>query len=231
MADMGRQNPDQEPNGDNKQPESTPGEINPPGDDAQEPTVPGSVPGFITDSGPDEEGMTQKDEPQAPSSEEPVIGGVPGDIASGDAPKTEPADEDFKTEPVPPQSAPAPAAKEKPSRVQLERPTPMPTGQPQAAAVSETAPSGAMPAEQIPTYLFPSILVTICCCGPLGIPAIICAAMVNSRLMNGDVEGARRMSRTARNLCVIALVLGIIFAILSLLGFAFGVFQRVTFVE
>ena len=74
---------------------------------------------------------------------------------------------------------------------------------------------GAPPAgEPIPNYLIQSILVTICCCLPLGIVAIVFAAQVNSKLAAGDVAGAREASAKAKMFCWIALGVGIVATIL-----------------
>lgn len=54
---------------------------------------------------------------------------------------------------------------------------------------------------QIPNYLALSILVTLFCCMPLGIPAIVYASQVNCRITAGDIEGARDASRLARTFC------------------------------
>jgi|GEM_PF-1551540 len=61
----------------------------------------------------------------------------------------------------------------------------------------------------IPNYLTPAVLVTLCCCMPIGIVAIIYAAQVNSKLARGDVIGAKSSSETARTLCWIAFIGGI----------------------
>lgn len=92
-----------------------------------------------------------------------------------------------------------------------------------APAHSYTPPPGshsyAPPAGQrIPNYLIPSILVTFCCCQPLGIVAIIFAAMVNSKIARGDTAGALNASKNAKLFCWIALgltVLGWIIAWMS----------------
>ena len=73
--------------------------------------------------------------------------------------------------------------------------------------------SGA-PAAAVPNYLVPSILVTLCCCLPFGIVAIVYAAQVNSKLAAGDVTGATVASRNARMWCIIAAITGVIFSIL-----------------
>jgi len=72
-------------------------------------------------------------------------------------------------------------------------------------------------AEQIPNYLIQSILVTLCCCLPLGIVAIIFAAQVNQKLAAGDVAGAREASVNARKFVMIAFWIGITLTILGLL--------------
>jgi interferon-induced transmembrane protein/zinc ribbon protein len=77
---------------------------------------------------------------------------------------------------------------------------------------------GAPPStEPIPNYLIQSILVTLCCCLPLGVVAIIFAAQVNSKLAAGDVAGAREASANAKKFCWIALILGIVAICVSML--------------
>ena len=49
-------------------------------------------------------------------------------------------------------------------------------------------------AADIPNYLWQSIIVTLLCCLPLGIPAIIYATKVHTKLLQGDVAGALRMN-------------------------------------
>ncbi|WP_375436929.1 CD225/dispanin family protein [uncultured Hymenobacter sp.] len=64
---------------------------------------------------------------------------------------------------------------------------------------SYTSPAGMPPAGGIPpkNWLVESILVTIFCCLPFGIVAIVNAANVNSRLSVGDYAGAQEASRNA----------------------------------
>lgn len=47
-------------------------------------------------------------------------------------------------------------------------------------------------------YLVPSIVVTLCCCVPLGIVAIVFAAQVNSKLATGDIAGAQEAAKNAK---------------------------------
>jgi hypothetical protein len=75
-------------------------------------------------------------------------------------------------------------------------------------------------AEQIPNYLWQSIVVTLCCCLPLGVVAIIFSAQVNSKLAAGDAAGARDASDKAKLFCWIAFGLGIVGNII--LGLMYG---------
>ena len=62
-----------------------------------------------------------------------------------------------------------------------------------------------------PNYLTQAILVTLCCgCVPLGIVAIIQAARVNGLIAQGDYEGARRATESAKMWCIISFVLGLL---------------------
>jgi hypothetical protein len=62
----------------------------------------------------------------------------------------------------------------------------------------------------VPNYLVQAILVTLCCCLPGGIAAIVYASKVNSLLDQGDYEGAVEASENAKKWCMISLVAGII---------------------
>ena len=63
----------------------------------------------------------------------------------------------------------------------------------------------------VPNYLVQSILVTIFCCVPFGIPAIVFAAQVNSKLAWGDVDGAIESSNKAKMWGWIAFGVGLVF--------------------
>ena len=67
----------------------------------------------------------------------------------------------------------------------------------------------AQPAK-VTNYLVPAILCTIFCCLPFGIPAIIFAAQVNTKLAAGDVEGATEASKKAKIWCFVAFGLGLL---------------------
>jgi uncharacterized membrane protein YvbJ len=74
----------------------------------------------------------------------------------------------------------------------------------------------------IPSYMTQSILVTLCCCLPLGIVGIFKANTVNRLLSAGDYEGAMQASKENKTLLWIAfavgLVGGILYFFLSLIG-------------
>ena len=78
-------------------------------------------------------------------------------------------------------------------------------GAPPAAETASGAPSGARMAghgyAHVPNYLVQAILVTIFCCLPFGIIAIVYAAQVNGKLASGDYAGAVRASGTAKTWC------------------------------
>jgi len=52
--------------------------------------------------------------------------------------------------------------------------------------------------QRVPNYLVLSIVVTIFCCVPTGIAAIVYSAQVNTKLALGDYEGAVASSEKAR---------------------------------
>jgi hypothetical protein len=75
---------------------------------------------------------------------------------------------------------------------------------------------------KIQNYLVPSILVTLCCCVPAGIVAIVYAAQVNSKLAAGDFTGAQESARLAKIWCWVAFgigaLIGIVYGILGAMG-------------
>jgi uncharacterized membrane protein YvbJ len=87
------------------------------------------------------------------------------------------------------------------------------------------AASTAKPIE-ISNYLVQAILVTIFCCLPFGIPAIIFAAQVNGKVASGDYQGAIKSSKQAKLWCWIALGVGlgmsIIYLLVMMVGFISG---------
>jgi hypothetical protein len=75
---------------------------------------------------------------------------------------------------------------------------------------------------RVPTYLVQAILVTLFCCLPFGIVAIVYAAQVDGKQSAGDYEGAARSSFSARRWCWIGLWCGLVVFVLSF-GFQIAV--------
>ena len=59
----------------------------------------------------------------------------------------------------------------------------------------------AQPVGTVPNYLVQAILLTLFCCLPLGIVAIVFAAQVNAKLAAGDFYGAQESSDKAKMWC------------------------------
>jgi Interferon-induced transmembrane protein/GYF domain 2 len=71
----------------------------------------------------------------------------------------------------------------------------------------------------ITNYLWQSIVVTLCCCWPVGIPAIVNAAKVESLVARGDIQGAMAASASAKRWCWISVALWGVF-IVGVLAFS-----------
>ena len=67
-------------------------------------------------------------------------------------------------------------------------------------------PPGAAPAT-VPNYLVPAI-ISVFCCWPLAIVAIIFAAQVTGKVAAGDIQGAMDASKKAKMFSVIGIGLG-----------------------
>ncbi len=61
----------------------------------------------------------------------------------------------------------------------------------------------------VPNYLVPAI-ISIFCCWPLAIPAIIFAVQVNNKVTAGDIAGAQDASKKAKMFSFIAIGLGLV---------------------
>lgn len=68
----------------------------------------------------------------------------------------------------------------------------------------------------VPSYLVQAILVTIFCCIPFGIVAIVYAAQVNEKLARGNYDGAVDSSKKAEIWCWISFGVGIVFVLIFL---------------
>ena len=74
----------------------------------------------------------------------------------------------------------------------------------------------------VPNYMVPAI-VSIFCCWPLAIPAIIFASQVNNKVAAGDIAGAQESSKKAKMFSYIALGLGVLWVICVILYVVFVV--------
>jgi hypothetical protein len=72
----------------------------------------------------------------------------------------------------------------------------------------------------VPNYMVPAI-VSVFCCWPLAIPAIIFASQVNNKVAAGDIAGAQESSKKAKMFSYIALGLGVVWVICVILYFVF----------
>jgi hypothetical protein len=81
-------------------------------------------------------------------------------------------------------------------------------------------------APAIENYLIPAVLVTLCCCLPGGIVAIVYAAQVNSKAAAGDVAGAMEASRKAKLWTWISAGAGIVISIIYAAVMAFMATQQ-----
>ncbi|HEX3068826.1 MAG TPA: CD225/dispanin family protein [Thermoanaerobaculia bacterium] len=79
---------------------------------------------------------------------------------------------------------------------------------------------------KIQNYLVTAILVTLCCCQPPGIVAIIYAAQVNSKLAGGDIAGAQASARLAKIWSWAGLGIGGLIWIIYAIVFAAGSFNN-----
>lgn len=67
----------------------------------------------------------------------------------------------------------------------------------------------------VKTYLVESILVTIFCCLPFGIVAIVYASKANSCVSVGDINGAYTAAAAAKNWVTASFIIGLVATLLS----------------
>lgn len=70
-----------------------------------------------------------------------------------------------------------------------------------------TPPPPAGGSATVPNYMVPAI-ISIFCCWPLAIPAIIFATQVNSKTAAGDMAGANESSAKAKKFMKLAFIIG-----------------------
>lgn len=83
--------------------------------------------------------------------------------------------------------------------------------------MEQTTQQPIVPPARPKNWLVEAILLTIFCCLPFGIVAIIFAAQVNSKYDTGDYEGAQKASRDAGKWTKIGLFSGLAFWVLYLI--------------
>jgi len=74
----------------------------------------------------------------------------------------------------------------------------------------------------VPNYMVPAI-ISIFCCWPLAIPAIIFAAQVNNKAQAGDIAGAQDASKKAKMFSFIAIGLGVLLILIYVIMMILGV--------
>lgn len=96
------------------------------------------------------------------------------------------------------------------------------------SAVPPITPPPVATSAPVPNHLVWSIIATIvgfCLCCPAlitGIVAIVFASKVNKLLNQGDIEGARRASASAKTWCWVTTALAIIGLVINVAWFASG---------
>jgi Interferon-induced transmembrane protein len=74
----------------------------------------------------------------------------------------------------------------------------------------------------VPNYMVPAI-ISIFCCWPLAIPAIIFAAQVNNKVQAGDIAGAQDASKKAKMFSFIAIGIGVVIIVIYVIMMILGV--------
>ncbi len=91
---------------------------------------------------------------------------------------------------------------------------PVPSQPAQMGGVPSPYAAPAYSTEVISSYLWQSIVVTVLCCWPCGIPAIVYAAKVEGLKARGDIAGAKAASANAKKWCWISLAGWLVFVAL-----------------
>jgi len=82
--------------------------------------------------------------------------------------------------------------------------------------------AGVGPGNRPKTYMLEAILVTLFCCLPFGIPAIVFASQVDSKYNAGDYQGAQNASNSAKTWYHVSLIVGFIVIVIWIIAAAAG---------
>ena len=82
---------------------------------------------------------------------------------------------------------------------------------------------GGAPAGPPPSNNLVLAIISLLCCWPIGIPAVVFAAQVNGKWNGGDQAGAIESAAKAKKFAIIALALGIVGTIIYIILIAAGV--------
>ena len=74
----------------------------------------------------------------------------------------------------------------------------------------------------VPNYMVPAI-ISIFCCWPLAIAAIIFAVQVNTKVQAGDIAGAQEASKKAKMFSFIGIGIGVVLILIYVVMMILGV--------
>jgi len=80
--------------------------------------------------------------------------------------------------------------------------------------------------QKIPNYLWQSIAVTVLCCVPFGIVAIVFAAKVDGLVARGDLAGAQAASKSAKTWVNVSVGAWVVIFVIYMALFAFGAISQ-----
>lgn len=95
--------------------------------------------------------------------------------------------------------------------------------------MSHLPPPAPAPPDPVRNYIVPSILVSICCCQPLGIIAIVFSVIAMTKQSSGDLRAAREHAGRARLFCWLGFFIGL--ASWLIFGLLYGTAGFVEFFE
>lgn len=76
--------------------------------------------------------------------------------------------------------------------------------------------------QTVPNYLWQSIVVTVLCCMPFGVVAIVFAAKVDGLVARGDIAGAMSASASAKTWTTVGAIVGGLFTLGMMILMAIG---------